>query len=54
MAEGVRNAKSARELAKRLGVEMPITETTFRVLYEGVSPRDAVTALMMRETKPEM
>jgi glycerol-3-phosphate dehydrogenase (NAD(P)+) len=54
VAEGVRNAKSARELAKRLGVEMPITETVYRVLYEGVSPRDAVTALMMRETKPEI
>jgi glycerol-3-phosphate dehydrogenase (NAD(P)+) len=33
---------------------MPITETIYRVLYEGVSPRDAVTALMMRETKPEI
>jgi glycerol-3-phosphate dehydrogenase (NAD(P)+) len=54
VAEGVRNAKSARELAKRLGVEMPITETVYRVLYEGVSPRDAVTALMRRETKPEI
>jgi glycerol-3-phosphate dehydrogenase (NAD(P)+) len=54
VAEGVRNAKSARALASRLGVEMPITDTTYRVLYEGVSPRDAVTALMLRETKPEM
>jgi glycerol-3-phosphate dehydrogenase (NAD(P)+) len=26
----------------------------YRVLYEGLPPRDAVTALMMRETKPEM
>jgi glycerol-3-phosphate dehydrogenase (NAD(P)+) len=54
VAEGVRNARSARDLAHRLQVEMPITETTYRVLYEGVSPRDAVTALMMRETKPEI
>src|SRR5512138_3754276 len=54
VAEGVRNAKSARELAKRLGVEMPITEQVYRVLYEGLPPRDAVTALMMRETKPEI
>jgi glycerol-3-phosphate dehydrogenase (NAD(P)+) len=54
VAEGVRNAKSARELARRLGVEMPITETIYRVLYEGIPPRDAVTALMMRETKPEL
>ncbi len=54
VAEGVRNAKSARELARRLGVEMPITEAIYRVLYENVSPKEAVTALMMRETKPEM
>ncbi len=54
VAEGVRNAKSARELAQRLGVEMPITESIYRVLYENVPPRDAVTQLMMRETKPEM
>jgi glycerol-3-phosphate dehydrogenase (NAD(P)+) len=54
VAEGVRNAKSARELARRLSVEMPITEGVYRVLYEGVPPRDAVTAIMMRETKPEM
>jgi glycerol-3-phosphate dehydrogenase (NAD(P)+) len=54
VAEGVRNAKSARELAHRLGVEMPITEGIYRVLYEGVSAREAVTQLMMRETKPEI
>ena len=54
VAEGVRNARSARDLARKLGVEMPITETVYRVLYENVSPRDALTSLMMRETKPEM
>jgi glycerol-3-phosphate dehydrogenase (NAD(P)+) len=54
VAEGVRNAKSVRDLAKKLGVEMPITETVYRILYEGLSPRDAVTELMLRETKPEM
>ncbi len=54
VAEGVRNAKSARELARRLGVEMPITETIYRVLYESMPPKDAVMALMMRETKPEI
>ncbi len=54
VAEGVRNAKSARDLAHKLGVDMPITDTVYRVLYEKLSPREAVTALMMRETKPEM
>jgi len=54
VAEGVRNAKSARELSRKLGVEMPITETVYRILYEKLAPRDGLTALMMRETKPEM
>ena len=54
VAEGVRNARSAHELAKRLQVDMPITDMVFRVLYEGVTPRDGVTQLMTRETKPEM
>ena len=50
----MRNAKSARELARRLGVEMPITEGVYRVLYEGLPPKDAVTSVLTRETKPEM
>ena len=54
VAEGVRNAKSARELARRLGVEMPITEMVYRVLYEDVPPREGVTQLLTRETRPEV
>jgi len=53
VAEGVRNARSVRDLARRLEVEMPICETVHRLLYENVPPREAVTAIMMRETKPE-
>jgi glycerol-3-phosphate dehydrogenase (NAD(P)+) len=54
VAEGVRNARSARELAHKLGVEMPITETVYRILYEKLAPKEGVTALMMRDPKPEM
>jgi glycerol-3-phosphate dehydrogenase (NAD(P)+) len=54
VAEGVRNARSSRDLAQRLQVEMPITESVYRVLYEGLDPREAVTQLMMRERKPEI
>ncbi len=54
VAEGVRNARSSRDLAHRLGVEMPITETVYRVVNEGLNPREAVTHLMMRETKAEI
>jgi glycerol-3-phosphate dehydrogenase (NAD(P)+) len=54
VAEGVRNARSTRDLAARLGVEMPITETVYAVIYEGLDPREALTRLMMRETKAEI
>ena len=53
VAEGVRNARSVHDLAARLEIEMPICETVHKLLYENVPARDAVTALMMRDTKPE-
>ncbi len=53
VAEGVRTARSARTLARRLGVEMPITERVHSILYEGQKPREAVLELMAREPKPE-
>ena len=34
VAEGVKTTKSAHDLAERLGVEMPITRSMYRVLYE--------------------
>jgi len=53
VAEGVLNAKSTHALAKKLGVEMPISQMVYRVLYEGQAPRQAVVELMTRETKSE-
>jgi glycerol-3-phosphate dehydrogenase (NAD(P)+) len=53
VAEGVRTAKSAWELAQAHGVEMPITETVYRVLYEGRDPREAARDLMARQLRPE-
>ncbi|NLT55311.1 MAG: NAD(P)-dependent glycerol-3-phosphate dehydrogenase [Actinomycetales bacterium] len=53
VAEGVINARSTRALAQKYGVDMPISETVYRVIYEGFSPHDAGVDLMMRETKPE-
>ncbi len=54
VAEGVRNARSVHDLAQKLRVDMPISEVVFRVLYEGYSPKAAVTELMLREPKPEL
>jgi glycerol-3-phosphate dehydrogenase (NAD(P)+) len=53
VAEGVTTAAAAMEMARAYGVDMPITELTCRVLFDGLSPRDALAALMVREPKPE-
>lgn len=53
-AEGVRTAQALFLLAQREGVEMPITEQVFRVLYQGLAPREASDALMQRELRSEL
>lgn len=53
VAEGVKTTKSAHDLARGLGVDMPITTEVYRVLYEGKAPRRAVVDLMGRELHAE-
>ncbi|MGE0132628.1 MAG: NAD(P)H-dependent glycerol-3-phosphate dehydrogenase [Blastocatellales bacterium] len=53
VAEGVKTARSAHDLAVKLGVEMPITEGVYEMLYEGKSPRDLMVGLMERPLKRE-
>ena len=53
VVEGFYAAKTARELAHKHGVEMPITEAAYSVLYEGMNPADALTKLMGRDRKRE-
>ncbi len=54
VAEGVKTAKSVYNLSRKLEVEMPISHAIYRVLYEDLSPRDAVYALMTRDLKHEL
>jgi len=54
VAEGVVTAQSARQLAARVGVEMPIVDTVNRVLFEGQPARSAIAALMTRELRAEV
>lgn len=54
VAEGVRNARSVHELARKVGVDMPITEQMNLLMHEGKSPRQVVVDLMSREPKPEI
>ncbi len=53
VAEGVKTAKAARDLAKKYNVEMPIVDEVFQILYEDKDPRQAVKDLMNRELKGE-
>lgn len=53
VAEGVRTSKSAVALAKKVGLELPISREVHAVLYEGKSPKQALRDLMTREPKPE-
>ena len=53
VVEGFFAAKTARALAHKHGVEMPITEAAYSVLYEGMAPKEALTSLMSRDKKHE-
>ena len=53
VAEGYPTAKSARALARKLGVETPIIDEIYAALYEGKSPAKALQDLTARESKAE-
>jgi glycerol-3-phosphate dehydrogenase (NAD(P)+) len=53
VAEGVKTAKAARELARKNGIEMPIVEEMYKILYEGKDSRQATKDLMSRALKGE-
>lgn len=54
VAEGIKTATSARDLSRKLAVEMPICDQVDAILHEGRSPREAVIALMTRELRSEL
>lgn len=53
VAEGVHTTPAAVSLAKTLGVDMPIAQATYDVLFSGVSLDHAISALLGREPRPE-
>lgn len=54
VAEGVQTTRSALEIARSHGVELPITEQVSEVLFGGKDPRRALTELMGRDAKAEV
>lgn len=53
VAEGIKTTRALKLLASRAGVEMPITEQVYGVLYENKKVRDAATELMTRPLRDE-
>ena len=53
VVEGVNTATAAYELGKKYGVETPIIEQAYNVLYKNADPKDAVNTLMTRKHKSE-
>jgi glycerol-3-phosphate dehydrogenase (NAD(P)+) len=51
--EGIPTAKILHGLSGLHGVDMPITEQVYRILYEGLAPLEAVRNLLLREPKSE-
>ena len=54
VAEGISTTVAARRMAREYGVDMPITEQVYRVLFEWLDVTEAVATLMGRELKSEM
>lgn len=52
-AEGVHTCGEVLRMAETVNVEMPITREVYRVMFEGLSPRQALEDLLAREPKPE-
>jgi glycerol-3-phosphate dehydrogenase (NAD(P)+) len=54
VAEGVPCAKAVRELARKLGVDMPITNAVAGVLFDGDNAADMVGKLLARDPRDEL
>ncbi|WOH95173.1 NAD(P)H-dependent glycerol-3-phosphate dehydrogenase [Corynebacterium urealyticum] len=53
VAEGVVSCRSVQALARKAGVDMPITDAVVQVCYEDASPKDIINQLLGRTRKPE-
>lgn len=53
VAEGANTSKAGAALGRRTGVELPIIEKVYEVLFSGKAARDGIAELMARDLKPE-
>lgn len=52
VVEGVYATETTYKLARKYNVELPITEQIYKMLYEDITPQEAMTALLTRDKKP--
>jgi glycerol-3-phosphate dehydrogenase (NAD(P)+) len=53
IVEGYTTVKAVNKIAKDRNLDLPISQMVYKVLYEGLNPKDAATMLMMRDLKTE-
>jgi glycerol-3-phosphate dehydrogenase (NAD(P)+) len=54
VAEGIKTAKSAHQLARKMNVVMPIVDQVYEILYQDKDPHQAVKELMTRDLRLEL
>jgi len=54
IAEGIKTSIAVKALSEREGVEMPISQTVYSILHEGMEPEEGARALMARSLKEEL
>jgi len=54
VAEGVKTAQAVYHLSRKMGVEMPICESVYQILFEDADPKEALRFLMTRKLKDEL
>ena len=54
VAEGVKTSRAVHLLAERLGVDVPLVAAIYKILYDGLAPKEAIKKLMTRELKDEL
>ncbi|EHM12535.1 glycerol-3-phosphate dehydrogenase [Jonquetella anthropi DSM 22815] len=53
VAEGAWTVRALANLSRRLGVEMPISDAVYQILYQGQDPLNALQTLLTRPLRPE-
>lgn len=53
VVEGARAALCVHQVAERFNIEMPICESVYQIIHQGLSPQAALSQLLSREQKPE-